>query len=150
LYIGLSLPEGVTDNYYFLEEGKIVEKSPWTPPTRDVVLAVPIEEYVDSDLYHSRTDIEAGLQTLRFGVQVATTKWALAGAAGSILGLHDRNREAIEFLSIAIDQGPNYLKASYYSERALAYKALGALEESQDDLKSAELAKEAVKRQRVR
>ena len=145
-YVDVTMPERISERAFFIIDGKIhEERKGYTKcdlkinkeiVRGEVVPLVAIDKFGLYDLYYSRIRPEIGIEVLRNGMKISTSKKYIALDLAYILRDEKHHQEAIEAFSASIEEGVD--NEYGYLERADLFEKIG---DKENAVKDKELAK---------
>jgi hypothetical protein len=98
------MPEGVIEDVYFIGKDGRVSSERWVKLKKErVVCLVPIEKYVNSEIYYLKSNPEIGMNILKEGLKQSKEKWFYALELAEILRDEKKYSEAISFFEVVVE-----------------------------------------------
>lgn len=128
-YINLSTPERIADYVIFdLNNSQYSEISNLTG--KNVIPAVASDCFGVYELYYSRNNPEFGIEILKKGLKISKDKSIIAEDLGYILRDEGREKEALEYFLISIENGSS--SEFIFGEIENIYRSLGNNEKANE------------------
>lgn len=143
-YLDLALPERIAEHRFVETDGRIRRLRGRRTENGTVIPSIGIEKLGDYTLFFAKEDPLAGIDVLRNGIAHARHGEYLANDLASLLADQKRYNEAIEALSMVIEEGGSAeispILHLLYKRRLQLFRSLGRMDEAEADKRRYALA----------